>query len=60
MNITILTLGWRADVEPFVALGKGLKRAGHEVAPCTSVSFQKMVTRYGLTYAYAKGLIKSS
>ena len=52
MNITILTLGWRGDVEPFVALGKGLKRAGHEVAPCTSVSFQKMVTRHGLTYGY--------
>ena len=52
MNITILTLGWRGDVEPFVALGKGLKRAGHEVALCTSVSFEKMVTRHGLTYAY--------
>ncbi len=52
MKITIMTLGSRGDVEPFVALGKGLKRARHEVALCTSVSFEKMVTRHGLTYAY--------
>ena len=25
MNITILTIGSRGDVQPFVALGKGLK-----------------------------------
>ena len=30
MNITILTIGSRGDVQPFVALGVGLKEAGHE------------------------------
>ncbi len=52
MKITIMTLGSRGDVEPFVALGKGLKRASHDVTLCSSVSFQNMVTRHGLTYAY--------
>ncbi len=53
MKITILTLGSRGDVEPFVALGKGLMRAGHDVTLCTSVSFKSLVSRHGLTYAYA-------
>ena len=31
MNATILTLGSRGDVRPYVALGRGLQAAGHEV-----------------------------
>ncbi len=31
MNILILTISSRGDVQPFVALGKGLKTAGHKV-----------------------------
>jgi len=31
MNITILTIGSRGDVQPFVALGVGLKEAGHRI-----------------------------
>ena len=31
MNVTLLTYGTRGDVQPFVALGLGLRRAGHGV-----------------------------
>lgn len=52
MTILILTLGSRGDVQPYVALGKGLQAAGHDVTLCTSVSFEPFVKRHGLDYAY--------
>lgn len=52
MHITILTLGSRGDVQPFVALGIGLKQAGHHVTLCTSDRFRQFITDYGLDYAY--------
>jgi len=30
MQITIITAGSRGDVQPFVALGQGLKEKGHQ------------------------------
>jgi len=35
MNVAILTLGSRGDVQPYVALGRGLAAAGHEVTVAT-------------------------
>ena len=35
MNVMILTLGSRGDVQPYVALGVGLQRAGHRVTLAT-------------------------
>lgn len=52
MNILIVTLGSRGDVQPYVALGKGLKAAGHRVTLCTSDKFQAFVTDCGLDYGY--------
>jgi sterol 3beta-glucosyltransferase len=52
MNVFILTLGTRGDVQPYVALGKGLKAAGHAVTVCTSHGFEPFVARHGLAYAY--------
>lgn len=51
MNIFIMTLGSRGDVQPFVALGKGLQEAGHTVTLCTASSFEDFVTEHGLNYA---------
>jgi sterol 3beta-glucosyltransferase len=48
MNITILTIGSRGDVQPFVALGVGLKEAGHEVTLATGKGFEAFVTEHGL------------
>ncbi len=52
MNIFIVTVGSRGDVQPFVALGKGLKAAGHNVTLCASANFETFVTENGLTYAH--------
>lgn len=52
MNILILTLGSRGDVQPYVALGAGLKAAGHEVTVATSASFESFITGHGLRYGY--------
>ena len=52
MNILIVTLGSRGDVQPYVALGKGLKSAGHHVTLCTSKMFQPFITEHGLQYGY--------
>lgn len=50
MQITIFALGSRGDVQPYVALGKGLKDAGHTVLVLTSQDFQELVTTYGLDF----------
>ncbi|MCC6613019.1 MAG: glycosyltransferase family 1 protein [Anaerolineae bacterium] len=52
MNIFIVTLGSRGDVQPYIALGKGLQAAGHAVTVCTSVSFEPFITEHGLRYGY--------
>ncbi|MGO9957394.1 MAG: glycosyltransferase [Solirubrobacteraceae bacterium] len=51
MRITILTVGSRGDVQPFLALGLGLERAGHRVRLATHLRFEPYVTRTGLEFA---------
>jgi sterol 3beta-glucosyltransferase len=52
MRILFLTLGTRGDVQPFVALGKRLQQAGHDVAVCASSGFAPWIKEHGLGYAY--------
>ena len=52
MNVFIITIGSRGDVQPFVALGKGLQAAGHEVTLCTSSSFEPFIRSHGLDYGH--------
>lgn len=52
MNITILTLGSRGDVQPYVALGVGLKAAGYNVTVCTGRNFESFITDHGLNYGF--------
>lgn len=52
MRILILTVGTRGDVQPYIALGKGLAAAGHSVTICTCASFESFVTSHGLEYAF--------
>jgi len=52
MNVIIITIGSRGDVQPFVALGKGLKAAGHKVTLCTSSSFEAFICSHGLDYGH--------
>jgi len=51
MKIAILTLGTRGDVQPYIALGLGLSRAGHAVTLGTSADFEAMITGHGLGFA---------
>ncbi len=50
MRITILSVGSRGDVQPYVALGKGLAAAGHEVRLATHSAFEGFVRGHGLDF----------
>lgn len=50
MNITILTAGSRGDVQPYVALGVGLKRAGHAVRIPAPEIYKSLITQAGLEF----------
>jgi sterol 3beta-glucosyltransferase len=51
MKILISTFGTQGDVQPFVALGKGLVAAGHGVTVCTPGGFRPLVEKHGLNFA---------
>src|SRR5688572_25566282 len=48
MNIRVLAMGSRGDVQPYVALGVGLKQAGHDVTLAVPANFKSFVESYGL------------
>jgi sterol 3beta-glucosyltransferase len=55
MKICILTFGTRGDVQPYIALGVGLKATGHEVTVATLAEFRSLVLEYGLQHATLRG-----
>ena len=55
MHITILTVGSRGDVQPFIALGVGLKQAGHQVRLATHDNFKSLIDNYGLDFSPIAG-----
>jgi UDP:flavonoid glycosyltransferase YjiC (YdhE family) len=54
-NITIITVGSRGDVQPYVALGRAIARAGHAVTIATHETFRTFVTTRGLQFAPVAG-----
>lgn len=50
MQVAIIASGSRGDVQPHVALGLGLKRAGHAVRVVTSRDFEELVTSHELDF----------
>jgi sterol 3beta-glucosyltransferase len=52
MHILISTFGTQGDIQPFIALGIGLRTAGHTVTVCTSAEYQSLVEIHGLQYAF--------
>jgi sterol 3beta-glucosyltransferase len=50
MNIVIVTLGSRGDVQPYIALGLGFKADGHAVTLATHVEFESLIVEYGLDF----------
>ncbi len=55
MKIVILTIGTFGDVQPYVALGVGLKQAGYEVTFATHQVFSTFVDRHGLNFVPLAG-----
>lgn len=53
MKITILTLGSRGDVQPYVALGKELIKHDHEVTICTGATFKGFIEENGIAFQAA-------
>ncbi len=51
VRVLLLTLGSRGDIEPFIALGIGLQKAGHEATLCASHRFAPLIEGYGLRHA---------
>lgn len=54
-RIALFTYGSRGDVEPFVALGVGLRNAGHAVRLAAPASFEEFAARHGLEFAPIEG-----
>ena len=50
LNISILTMGTRGDVQPYVALGKGLQARGHDVLLAGPDNFASWVEGHGLPF----------
>jgi sterol 3beta-glucosyltransferase len=51
LRVSILTAGSRGDVQPYVALGLGLRAAGHSVRVLTHEEFAPLVRDPGLDFA---------
>src|ERR1700722_17154381 len=50
MRITIPTTGSRGDVQPYVALGMGLRASGWDVCLATHANFEPFVREHGLDF----------
>lgn len=50
MDIRFIASGTRGDVQPYIALGRGLQQAGHQVSIITSDDFEKLVSQAGLQF----------
>jgi sterol 3beta-glucosyltransferase len=58
MRIALIALGSRGDVQPYIALGKGLANAGHDVRLMTHDNFEGLVRSYGLAFWPARGNVQ--
>jgi UDP:flavonoid glycosyltransferase YjiC (YdhE family) len=55
VEIALLALGSRGDVQPFIALGLALRRAGHGVRLVGLADYAGLAAAYGLPYAPVVG-----
>jgi len=58
MRIAIIALGSQGDVQPYLALGKGLKAAGYAVRLLTHENFAGLVTSHGLEFCPMQGNVQ--
>lgn len=58
MRIAIIALGSQGDVQPYIALGKGLKAAGYDVRLLTHENFEGLVMSHGLAFCPMQGNVQ--
>ncbi|KAH9044774.1 hypothetical protein EDB85DRAFT_2070865 [Lactarius pseudohatsudake] len=55
LHFTFLTIGSRGDVQPYIALAKGLLLDGHRVRIATHGEFKNWVESHGIEFGYVGG-----
>lgn len=58
MRITILALGSRGDVQPFVALAAALRARGHRIRIAAPQDYATLITDHGFSFHSLGGLIR--
>jgi UDP:flavonoid glycosyltransferase YjiC (YdhE family) len=58
MRIAIVALGSQGDVQPYIALGRGLKAAGDQVRVLTHENFEALITSHGLEFCPMQGNVQ--
>ena len=58
MKITIITVGSRGDVWPYMALGLGLQKSGHQVTLATHATFKGEIETLGMGFSPVEGDIR--
>lgn len=59
MHIAIIALGSQGDVQPYVALGKGLQDRGHRIRLVTHGNFSQLVEPRGLEFWPVSGNVQA-
>ena len=55
LRVTCLTIGSRGDVQPYIALCKGLLKEGHRPRIATHVEFENWIRKHGIDFAPVEG-----
>ncbi|KAF9015467.1 hypothetical protein BDQ17DRAFT_1386196 [Cyathus striatus] len=55
LHFTFLTIGSRGDVQPYIALAKGLMADGHKCRIATHGEFQEWIESHGIEFGYVGG-----
>lgn len=55
LRITCLTIGSRGDVQPYIALCKGLQAEGHHVRIATHAEFEPWIRKHKIDFAPVDG-----
>lgn len=55
LHFVCLTIGSRGDVQPYIALGKGLQQKGHRVSIVTHEEYKEWIEGFGIEHRTAGG-----
>jgi len=59
MRIAIMASGSRGDVQPYVALGKGLQNAGHDVRLVSAQNYAPLAQSAGIAFCPTRGDVQA-